>query len=104
MKSAGPSAEEDLSAGEKPWFTTDLQVLPEPEICFLVDCNVEKRISGRAEAFRSGKTSLCIDHHRETVSDSEYYYLDHDDRDGNMDIVNSYWKNDRGRITGIGES
>ena len=78
LKSAGPSAEEDLSAGEKPWFTTDLQVIPEPEISFLVDCNVEKRISGRAEAFRRGKTSLCIDHHRETVSDSEYYYLDHD--------------------------
>ena len=71
-------ADSDPSAGEKPWFTTDLQVLPEPEISFLVDCNVEKRISGRAEAFRRGKTSLCIDHHRETVSDSEYYYLDHD--------------------------
>lgn len=86
LKEAGSSepakplepADSDSSAGEAPWFTTDLQVLPEPEISFLVDCNVEKRISGRAEAFRRGKTSLCIDHHRETVSDSEYYYLDHD--------------------------
>ena len=32
------------------------------------------------------------------------YYLNNEEPDGNMDIVNSYWKNDRGRITGIGES
>lgn len=57
-------------------ITTDQDVIADPDVCMCIDCNEEKRYIKRAEAFRRGKTSLCIDHHRAESCDFDQYYID----------------------------
>lgn len=64
---------EDL---EEDVLTTDQSILKDPDVCMCIDCNDEKRLAGREEAFRAGKTSLCIDHHAVKECPFDKYYID----------------------------
>lgn len=56
--------------------TTDPQAMAEPDVCMCIDCSEEKRFAKRVPAFRTGKTSLCIDHHQSEGADFDYYYIE----------------------------
>ena len=56
--------------------TKDKAVLPDPDVTMCVDCCEEKRFPGRVKAFRSGKATLCIDHHRLDECGWDRYYID----------------------------
>lgn len=57
-------------------LTTDASAMEDPDICMCMDCSEEKRIEERMEIFRTGKTSLCLDHHRVEECWCDHYYID----------------------------
>ncbi len=63
---------------EQPVFVTGQDIPEQPDISFSIDCNDDGRIPGRTEAFRKGRTSLCIDHHLCEECDRDHYYIDPD--------------------------
>ncbi len=50
----------------------------EPDVCICVDCSGENRIPERYEAFRKGKTTLVVDHHRTAEAFADLDYVDPD--------------------------
>ena len=56
--------------------TRNSECIGEPDVCICVDCSEEKRLSGRAAAYRRGRTKLCIDHHATGEGFGDYYYID----------------------------
>ena len=46
------------------------------DVSVCVDCGDESRFPGRKQAFRQGKTTVCIDHHHTTSSFCDYNYVD----------------------------
>ena len=56
--------------------TQNAAVIGQPDICVMVDCSEDKRISGREEAFFSGGKTLCIDHHRVSECSYDHYHID----------------------------
>lgn len=56
--------------------TTDADIFADVDISVCVDCGDESRFPGRKEAFRRGKTTICIDHHHTTSSFCDYNYVD----------------------------
>lgn len=59
-------------------ITDDFGIMAPPDICMAVDCSDENRIDDRLEAFASGYTKLCLDHHLNEAGFGDYYYIDED--------------------------
>lgn len=50
----------------------------EPDVCICVDCSGENRIPKRYEAFRKGKVTLVVDHHRTAEEFADLNFVDPD--------------------------
>lgn len=50
----------------------------EPDACICVDCSGENRIPERYEAFRKGKVTLVVDHHRTAEAFADLNFVDPD--------------------------
>ena len=61
---------------DRGYCTTDADILAEVDVSVCVDCGDESRFPGRKQAFRQGKTTVCIDHHHTTSSFCDYNYVD----------------------------
>lgn len=57
-------------------ITQDAGILGSPDLCVMVDCSEDIRISGREKAYYAGKTTLCIDHHRTVQWPYDHCYVD----------------------------
>ena len=72
--------EDDIPANlrflDKGYCTWDSAKIEEPDICMCVDCGSSDRFEKRAEKFASGKTTICIDHHRTSELKWAYNYID----------------------------
>lgn len=58
------------------YCTSDEEMVKNADISMLVDSGELKRIKGREDAFNSGKTSICIDHHETTAPFCDFNYID----------------------------
>lgn len=72
--------EDDIAANlqflDKGYCTLEPEM--EPDVCICVDCSGENRIPKRYERFRSGKETLCVDHHRTAEEFADLNYVDPD--------------------------
>jgi len=57
-------------------FTFDLDVIKNPDVCVGVDCADIERFVKRREKFLSGKTTLCIDHHKTASFFADFNHID----------------------------
>ena len=69
---------DNLAFMDNDFTSEDLSLGQGVDVSLLVDCGELKRIKGREEAFMSGKTKLCIDHHGTTEPFCDYNYIDSD--------------------------
>ncbi|MGI6177703.1 MAG: DHH family phosphoesterase [Eubacterium sp.] len=58
--------------------TKDFKEAAGADVSLCVDSSSIDRIGRRADVFRTGKTSVCIDHHRMTKGFCEYNYIESD--------------------------
>ena len=79
-KNAWILLEDDIPANlrflDKGYCTWDIDVIENPDVCMCVDCGDLGRFPKRAEKFKTGKTTICLDHHRTTEFFCEYNYVD----------------------------
>lgn len=61
---------------EKDYCTFDQNILEKPDISVSVDCSDIERFVMRKEKFRTGKLSICLDHHRTNNSFADMNYID----------------------------
>lgn len=61
---------------DKGYTTTDQNIMEHVDISVCVDCGEEKRFPKRAESFRNGDVTVCIDHHATTQYICDYNYVD----------------------------
>lgn len=47
-----------------------------PDVSLCIDCGEEHRFPLRAEAFRAGRTKICLDHHRSSPGIGDLNYID----------------------------
>lgn len=70
---------EYLSFMDTEYFTEDLSRARGRYVSVCVDCGEEKRFPERAESFRRGETTICIDHHSTSGKCGDLYYIDEDE-------------------------
>ena len=58
------------------YCTSDAKEVMDADISMLVDSGELKRIKGREDVFKSGKKSICIDHHETTSPFCDLNYID----------------------------
>lgn len=72
--------EDDIPANlrflDNGYCTNDEDKIPFPDICMCVDCSSEDRFEKRAGKFVSGKTTICLDHHKTGEFKWDYNYID----------------------------
>lgn len=61
---------------EKGYCTSDQNILDRPDISISVDCSDIERFVMRKEKFRTGKFSICLDHHRTNNFFADMNYID----------------------------
>lgn len=61
---------------EKDYCTSDQNILGEADISISIDCSDIERFIMRKAKFLTGKTSICLDHHRTNNSFAELNYID----------------------------
>ncbi len=79
-KNAWILLEDDIPANlrflDKHYCTYNHDLVEDPDICMCIDCGAMDRFPMRAEKFKSGKETICIDHHRTTEFFCDYNYVD----------------------------
>lgn len=82
-KEAWIMLEDDIPANlrflDKGYSTQDLTTVENPDVCMCVDCGDTGRFPARAEKFQTGKTTICVDHHRTTKFFCDMNYVDSDE-------------------------
>ncbi len=72
--------EEEIPLNLRFWIgataATDADILAEVDVSVCVDCGDEAAFRAGKQAFRQGKTTVCIDHHHTTSSFCDYNYVD----------------------------
>lgn len=58
------------------YCTKNLDIIDNPDLCMCIDCGDSSRFPKRKERFESGKTKVCIDHHRTSSAIFDYNYID----------------------------
>lgn len=61
---------------DKGYTTCDQNVMEQVDVSICVDCGEESRFPKRAEKFRHGNITVCIDHHATTQYICDYNYVD----------------------------
>jgi Exopolyphosphatase-related proteins len=61
---------------EKGYCTHDQSILAEPDISMSVDCSDIERFIQRKDKFLTGKSSICLDHHRTNNFFADLNYID----------------------------
>jgi phosphoesterase RecJ-like protein len=61
---------------EKDYCTHNRDVLETPDVSMAVDCSDIERFVQRKDKFLTGKTSICIDHHRTNNYFADLNYID----------------------------
>lgn len=61
---------------EKDYCTYDQNIIETPDISMSVDCSDIERFVKRKDKFLTGKSSICIDHHRTNNYFAELNYID----------------------------
>jgi phosphoesterase RecJ-like protein len=56
--------------------TTDMDILPNPDVCLAVDCSDISRIEGRKTVFFQGTVTMCIDHHVTNEAFADLNFVD----------------------------
>ena len=67
---------DNLKFLDKGYCTADSERVMDADISMLVDSGELKRIRGREEVFKSGKKSICIDHHETSAAFCDLNYID----------------------------
>ena len=49
---------------DRGYCTWEQNVIPEPDVSVCLDCSEPSRFPKREDAFRKGKVTICLDHHR----------------------------------------
>ncbi len=79
-KNAWILLEDDIPANlrflDKHYCTYNHDLVEDVDICMCIDCGDIGRFPERAEKFKSGKTTICLDHHRTTEFFCDYNYVD----------------------------
>ena len=70
------SVPDNLRFLDRGYTTEDPDILGTPDICMCLDCGDESRFPKRVERFRSGRTKICVDHHRSSEYICDYNYID----------------------------
>lgn len=60
------------------YMTTDEKIIETPDVCICVDASQLTRFPRRSEKFRTGKTTICVDHHLADEPFCDYHYVDPD--------------------------
>lgn len=63
---------------DKGYFTSDQNIVENPDVCVCVDCGDFSRFPQRKEKFLKGSTTVCIDHHRTTKEFCDYNHVNPD--------------------------
>lgn len=58
--------------------TLDQDIIKEPDLCVAVDCATTERFVKRSDKFFSGKTKVCIDHHKTAEYFADFNLIDAD--------------------------
>ncbi len=61
---------------DRGYCTYDQDVIPEPDVTICVDCGEPGRFPKRVERFKTGKVSICIDHHSTSDPFCDYNHID----------------------------
>lgn len=79
-KNAWVLLEDDIPANlrflDKGYCTWDTDLIQNPDVCMCVDCGDEGRFEKRADKFKTGKETICVDHHMTTEFFCDYNYVD----------------------------
>lgn len=75
MEDKVPDVYEFLVDGMVTW---DQDILGIPDVCMCVDCGEENRLPKRLERFRSGRTTICLDHHEAPAYMCDFNYVEPD--------------------------
>lgn len=67
---------DNLKFLDKGYTSYDHGIIQSPDVCMCLDAGETSRFPERAEAYRRGKVRLCLDHHRSTVPEADYSYVD----------------------------
>lgn len=66
---------DNLRFMDKGYCTYDQDVIEIPDVSMCIDCGELGRFPKRADKFKTGKVSICVDHHRTTEPFCQFNYI-----------------------------
>jgi phosphoesterase RecJ-like protein len=67
---------DNLQFLDKGYCTRDEHIMENPDLCVCTDASELSRFPKRSSKFKTGKVTLCIDHHLAKKSFCDYHYVD----------------------------
>ena len=67
---------DNLKFMDKGYCTYDQNVISRPDVSMCIDCGELKRFPKRADKFKEGSVSICVDHHGTSEPFCQFNYID----------------------------